>query len=163
MRLRQIEVINAIMLTGSVSAAARLINVTQPAVSRTLQHAEIQLGFPLFQRAKNRLLPTDEALTLYPYIERLFSQLDEVQRLAINLRFAKDIRKLRLLVVPALCYDVLPKDVLHNSLRSVIARPRAVLCVAFVANSTAIGCKKTPCAPSRSAPSHPHEGYAGHP
>ena len=51
MRLRHIEVFNAVMLTGSVSAAARMINVTQPAVSRTLQHAELQLGFPLFQRA----------------------------------------------------------------------------------------------------------------
>ncbi len=80
MRLRHIEVFNAIMLTGSVSAAARLINITQPAVSRTLQHAEIQLGFPLFQRAKGRLTPTTEALTLYPHIERLFAQLDEVQR-----------------------------------------------------------------------------------
>ena len=70
MRLRHIEVFNAIMLTGSVSAAARLINITQPAVSRTLQHAELQLGFPLFQRAKGRLTPTTEALTLYPHIER---------------------------------------------------------------------------------------------
>ena len=84
MRLRHIEVFNAVMLTGSVSEAARLINVTQPAVSRTLQHAEIQLGFPLFQRAKGRLTPTTEALTLFPHIERLFAQLDEVQRLALQ-------------------------------------------------------------------------------
>ena len=44
----------------------------------------------------------------------------------------------------------IPRDVLHNSLRSVIARPRAVHCVAFLANSRAIGRKKTPCGPSRS-------------
>ncbi|MEG2582851.1 LysR family transcriptional regulator, partial [Comamonas sp.] len=37
MRLRHIEVFHAVMQTGSVSAAARLTNVTQPAVSRTLQ------------------------------------------------------------------------------------------------------------------------------
>ena len=55
MRLRHIEVFNAVMQTGSVSAAARLINVTQPAVSRTLQHAELQMGFALFQRARGRL------------------------------------------------------------------------------------------------------------
>ena len=36
MRLRHIEVFNAVMVTGSVSGAARLINITQPAVSRTL-------------------------------------------------------------------------------------------------------------------------------
>jgi len=109
MRLRHIEVFNAIMLTGSVSAAARLINITQPAVSRTLQHAEIQLGFPLFQRAKGRLTPTTEALTLYPHIERLFTQLDEVQRLASSLRTASDVGELRILSVLALSYEVLPR------------------------------------------------------
>lgn len=109
MRLRHIEIFNAIMLTGSVSAAARLINVTQPAVSRTLQHAELQLGFPLFQRAKGRLTPTTEALALYPHIERLFSQLDEVQRLAANLRTGSDEGELRILSVLALSYEILPR------------------------------------------------------
>ncbi len=42
------------------------------------------------------------------------------------------------------------KDPLHNSLRSVVARARAVCGVAFFANSGAIGCKKAPCSPSRS-------------
>jgi DNA-binding transcriptional LysR family regulator len=109
MRLRHIEVFNAIMLTGSVSAAARLINITQPAVSRTLQHAEIQLGFSLFQRAKGRLTPSTEALALYPHIEKLFAQLDEVQRLAANLRSGSDAGELRILTVLALSYEVLPR------------------------------------------------------
>jgi len=109
MRLRHIEVFNAIMLTGSVSAAARLINITQPAVSRTLQHAELQLGFSLFARTKGRLTPTTEALTLYPHIERLFAQLDEVQRLATNLRSSGAAGELRILTVLALSYEVLPR------------------------------------------------------
>jgi DNA-binding transcriptional LysR family regulator len=109
MRLRHIEVFNAIMLTGSVSAAARLINITQPAVSRTLQHAEIQLGFALFQRAKGRLTPTTEALTLFPHIERLFAQLDEVQRLATSLRGGQVAGELRIVSVLALSYDILPR------------------------------------------------------
>lgn len=109
MRLRHIEVFNAVMLTGSVSAAARLINVTQPAVSRTLQHAEIQLGFALFQRQKGRLIPTTEALTLAPHIERLFAQLDEVQRLAANLRAGRGGGELRVLTVLALSYEILPR------------------------------------------------------
>lgn len=109
MRLRHIEVFNAIMLTGSVSAAARLINITQPAVSRTLQHAEIQLGFALFQRAKGRLTPTTEALTLFPHIERLFAQLDEVQRLATSLRGGQVAGELRIVTVLALSYEVLPR------------------------------------------------------
>lgn len=108
MRLRHIEVFNAVMLTGSVSGAARLINVTQPAVSRILQHAELQLGFALFQRNKGRLTATSEALTLYPHIERLFGMLDEVQRLAVNLRTGESAKELRLLTVLALSYEILP-------------------------------------------------------
>lgn len=110
MRLRHIEVFNAVMLTGSVSAAARLINVTQPAVSRTLQHAEIQLGFTLFQRVRGRLTPTAEAQTLYPHIERLFAQLDEVQRLAANLKSGRASQgQLRVLTILALSYEVFPR------------------------------------------------------
>ncbi len=109
MRLRHIEVFNAVMLSGSVSAAARMINVTQPAVSRTLQHAELQLGFPLFQRVGGRLRPTEEAQTLYPHIERLFAQLDEVQRLSASLRAGRGKGELRVLTVLALSYEVFPR------------------------------------------------------
>ena len=109
MRLRHIEVFNAVMLTGSVSAAARMIHVTQPAVSRTLQHAELQLGFALFQRAGGRLRPTLEAQTLYPHVERLFQQLDEVQRLSANLRAGPSKYELQVLTVLALSYEVMPR------------------------------------------------------
>ncbi len=109
MRLRHIEVFNAVMLTGSVSSAARLINVTQPAVSRILAHAELQLGFALFQRIKGRLAPTTEAQTLYPHIARLFAQLDEVQRLANTLKSGNREDGLHILSVLALSYEILPR------------------------------------------------------
>ena len=109
MRLRHIEVFNAVMLTGSVSAAARMINVTQPAVSRTLQHAELQLGFALFQRVRGRLKPTVEAQTLYPLIERLFTQLDEVHRLSASLQAGRGHGELRVLTVLALSYEIFPR------------------------------------------------------
>ena len=111
MRLRHIEVFNAVMLTGSVSAAARMINVTQPAVSRTLQHAELQLGFALFQRVGGRLRPTLEAQTLYPHVERLFQQLDEVQRLSANLRAGRSKHALQVLTVLAMSYEVMPRAI----------------------------------------------------
>ena len=109
MRLRHIEVFNAVMLTGSVSAEARLINVTQPAVSRILAHAELQLGFALFHRLKGKLVPTTEAQTLYPYIERLFTQLDDVQRLAASLKSDEREGELHVLSVLALSHEVLPR------------------------------------------------------
>ncbi|WP_313077393.1 LysR substrate-binding domain-containing protein [Melaminivora sp.] len=109
MRLRHIEVFNAVMLTGSVSAAARLINVTQPAVSRILAHAELQLGFALFQRTRGRLVPTREAQILHPHVEQLFAQLGDVQRLAARLRQEERKDELRILTVFALSFEVLPR------------------------------------------------------
>ncbi len=109
MRLRHIEVFNAVMHTGSVSAAARLINISQPAVSRTLQHAELQLGFALFQRSKGRLVPTSEALALLPHMEKLFAQLEEVQRLADSLRKGRATDELRIASVLALTHEILPR------------------------------------------------------
>lgn len=109
MRLRHVEVFNAVMLTGSVSGAARLLNVTQPAVSRTLQHAEIQLGFALFQRIRNRLVPTNEALTLYTHVERVFAELENVQRLSATLKAGTDTRELRIVSILTLGHEVLPR------------------------------------------------------
>ena len=99
MRLRHIEVFNAVMLTGTVSAAARQMNVTQPAVSRILAHAELQLGYPLFTRQRNRLAPTPEAQALYPEVQRLMSQLESVRRLSLALRSGEG-GTLRVMVVP---------------------------------------------------------------
>jgi DNA-binding transcriptional LysR family regulator len=111
MRLRHIEVFNAIMIAGTVSGAAKLINISQPAVSRLLQNAEIQLGFALFQRSKGRLIPTSEAIALHPRIEHLFSNLTDVQRLATSLKAGKTEASLTVLSILALSHEVLPRAV----------------------------------------------------
>lgn len=111
MRLRHIEVFNAVMVTGSVSGAARLINITQPAVSRTLKHAELQLGFPLFERVGGRLVATAEARSLFPLVDKLFTDLGEVRRLAQGLRTADSVKELRVQTVLALSYEVFPAAV----------------------------------------------------
>ena len=59
--LRQIEVFNAVMETGSVIGAAKVLNVSQPVVSRVLRHLEDQAKIRLFERAKGRLQATANA------------------------------------------------------------------------------------------------------
>ena len=83
MRLKQIEAFHAVMLTGSVSGAARLLHVTQPAITQTLQHAELQLGYALFTREGRRLTPTHEARQLFPEVQALML-LIRVQGLALQ-------------------------------------------------------------------------------
>lgn len=85
MNLRHLEVFHAIMRTGSVTAAARQLNISQPAVSSVLKHCETQLKMPLFMRAGTRLVPTPEALALYPDVAAIFDRLAAVDRLSQDL------------------------------------------------------------------------------
>ncbi|MCW4446562.1 LysR substrate-binding domain-containing protein [Vibrio splendidus] len=81
MNLRQLEVFYAIMQTGTVSGAARNLHVSQPNVTRILAHTEQQLGFGLFERVKGRLVPTVEAKTLLPEVEKVYQQLGQFRSL----------------------------------------------------------------------------------
>lgn len=106
MRLRHIEVVNAIRVTGTLKAAAALLSLTQPAITQILQSAERQLGYPLFDRVRGKLIPTKEAQLLFPEILRLDEQLQAVQRLAENLRGGTDDSSIRILAAPALAQTV---------------------------------------------------------
>jgi DNA-binding transcriptional LysR family regulator len=78
MNLRQMEVFHAIMIAGSVTGAARLLNVTQPTVSTVLKNCEDQLAFKLFNRVGGRLQPTPEADAIYPDIAGIFEKVEVV-------------------------------------------------------------------------------------
>jgi DNA-binding transcriptional LysR family regulator len=79
-------VLRAVMTAGTVTGAARLLNVTQPAVTKILQHAEDQLGLALFRRVKGRLQRTPEAIALEPEIERIYAGIDDLIALSRSLR-----------------------------------------------------------------------------
>ncbi|MBV8272345.1 MAG: LysR family transcriptional regulator [Cupriavidus sp.] len=106
MRLRQIEVFRAVMLTGTVSEAARLLHVSQPVVTRVLQHAESSLGFRLFDRQRGRLQPTPEAVALYGDVERLYGEIERVRRVSESLRH-KGAGRLRVAATPSLANPLL--------------------------------------------------------
>ena len=85
-KLRQLEVFHAIMTSGSVTGAAKLLYVSQPAVTSLLRYMEAQLGFRLFDRIKGRLYPTDEAQALFAEVDRVFESVRAVRNLAVDLR-----------------------------------------------------------------------------
>lgn len=107
MRLRHIEIFEAIRRTGSLTEAAAALHISQPAASKLLAHAEAQLGFKLFDRVKGRLVATREADILTPEIARLSQDLSSVRRLAANLRDRPN-GHLRLGCAPALGLGLLP-------------------------------------------------------
>lgn len=63
-KLRQLEVFDALLKSGSVTHAAERLNVSQSAVSVALSNLESELGFRLFYRSKGYFAPTSEALLL---------------------------------------------------------------------------------------------------
>lgn len=107
MRLRHIEIFQAIRQTGSISAAAQLLHVSQPAVTKVLQHAEQQLGFALFLRVRGKLQATPEALELEREVDKVSESLQGVRRLAQSLR-REPGHSLRVGATPALALSLLP-------------------------------------------------------
>lgn len=107
MRLRQIEVFRATMIAGSVSEAARMLHVSQPVVSRVLRHAEIGLGFALFERVRGRLAPTPEARALYVQVGRAWGEIERIEALSRNLRRGSS-GLLRVAATPSLATSLLP-------------------------------------------------------
>ena len=110
MRFRQIEVFHAVYTTGSISAAARKLHVTQPAVSKVLHHTQAQLGLTLFELVRGRLVATEQAHALYREVGEIHERLAALDKAVGNLRqLAGGL--LRLGCVPSLGQHVIPAAV----------------------------------------------------
>src|SRR5438270_8015126 len=105
---RQLEAFRAVMLTGSMSAAADMIGVTQPAMSRLIRDLQRSLDLKLFEKRGARLVPTGEAHSLYREVERSFVGLDRIGQAAIELR-QRRAGALRVAALPALANGFLPR------------------------------------------------------
>jgi DNA-binding transcriptional LysR family regulator len=107
MRLRYIELFHAVLTTGSLTGAAKLLDISQPAASKALQHAEDKLGFALFSRVRGRLQPTQQALLLRDRIEKIIQDVHELQRLTTNMGQPGSC-PLRVTCTPTLALALLP-------------------------------------------------------
>ena len=110
MDYRQLEIFRAVMQTGSVTAAARTLNLSQPAVTKILQRTEDQLRFSLFERVKGRLVPTAEAHALFPEVERVFDDLRGVRQVVASLRETRS-GALTIVTIPTLGWAALPRAI----------------------------------------------------
>lgn len=76
---RQISVFSAVMRLGGASAASEFLNISQPAISKTLALMEAEIGYELFRRTGRGLKPTAEALALRPHVDRVLTEFDRLQ------------------------------------------------------------------------------------
>lgn len=99
--LRQVEAFKAVMEHGSISVAAEVLRVSQPAVSKMIAHLEADTELALFERVKGRLAATERGLRLYDEIDRIFSGVQQVEN-AIDAIRRLDQGRIAIGVLPAL-------------------------------------------------------------
>lgn len=64
--LRHLKAVIAVAESGTISAAARSVNLTQPAITQAIAKLERQIGMPLFERTPGAMQPTEAATILIP-------------------------------------------------------------------------------------------------
>lgn len=79
MKYHQIEAFYQVMLTGSISKAAKNLGRTQPAVSMTISTLEDQLTTILFDRHAGRITPRAEADVLFEQVSPLMTQINDIR------------------------------------------------------------------------------------
>jgi len=108
--LRQIEVIRAIMVTGTVGGAARLLNVSSPGISRVMKHAEATLGIKLFSRRHGRYAPSPEAHDIFAQVNAVYDKVGDLQYVIRRLSQGVD-SELRVGSVPSISNVMVPRAI----------------------------------------------------
>ena len=107
MRWRQLQAFRETMLTGTVSAAAEIMGVSQPAVSRLIDALEESLEMTLFDRATGRLVPTAEARLFHAELQKAFDSYDRLATVARDIKFGRR-GSLHVACLPAIGLGFLP-------------------------------------------------------
>ncbi|MGB9393190.1 MAG: LysR family transcriptional regulator [Pseudolabrys sp.] len=108
--LRQIEVIRAIMVTGTVGGAARLLNVSSPGVSRLMKHAETLVGVKLFSRRGGRYSPTPQANAIFSQINGVYDKVEDLQFVISRIKRGANT-ELKIGSVPSIANVMVPRAI----------------------------------------------------
>jgi LysR family transcriptional regulator, nitrogen assimilation regulatory protein len=81
--LRQLTALVTVAEVGSVTKAARLLHVVQPAITRQIRTLEKEIGVPLFDRTRHGMVPTSAGEVL---VERARRALHELERARAEIR-----------------------------------------------------------------------------
>jgi DNA-binding transcriptional LysR family regulator len=110
MNLKHIEAFRAVMVSGSMTAAAKALFTSQPNVSRLIAQLERETGLQLFQRSGVRLIPTSEGTAFFREVERAFVGLQGLANAAAQIRNLGSGR-LRIAAMPSAGMTLVPHAV----------------------------------------------------
>ncbi|WP_235025580.1 LysR substrate-binding domain-containing protein [Caballeronia terrestris] len=108
--LRHLEAFRAIMVRKSVTAAAEMLEVTQPVVTRLLADLEDRIGLVLFLREKGRLVPTAEAALLFADVHQSLVGIERIANAASNLKTLK-LGHIEIAAAPTMAHSFLPRAI----------------------------------------------------
>lgn len=109
-QFRQFQAFHSIIETGTVTAAAEALGISQPGISNLLAQLERKTKIKLFVRSKGRLLPTPEATVLYREIDTVVRGLDHVNQAVVDLQNQK-AGQLQVATNHALAFGFMPREI----------------------------------------------------
>lgn len=130
---RQVDAFRTVVSTGTVTEAAAMLGVSQPAVSRLISDLESEVGFQLFQRSGRVLVPTEEARLLVGEVRQAISGMEHIKQAAIAIgRFGH--ARLTLVTTPTFSTQLAP-DLISSFAN---ARPEAMARMEIEANDDTV-------------------------
>lgn len=108
--LRQIEVIRAVMVAGTINRAAKLLNVSAPGVSRLMKYTEKSLGVRLFDRRHGRYVPALEANDVFAQINAVYKKVEDLQFTVKRLESGHG-SELKVASVPSIANMMVPRAI----------------------------------------------------
>ncbi len=104
---KQIDAFRTVISTGTVTEAAEVLGISQPAVSRLVSDLESEVGFSLFQRSGRALVPTEEARLLVNEVRQAVSGMEHIKQSATAIRHFGHAR-LSLVTTPSFASQLAP-------------------------------------------------------
>lgn len=80
LKLRHLVLVDVLSTQGTVVGAAKTLHVTQPVVTRSLQHLEHVLGVSLYDRGPRGLVPTEFGIAFTSHARAVIAQLAQAAR-----------------------------------------------------------------------------------
>ena len=105
---RQVDAFRIVVSTGTVTEAAEVLGISQPAVSRLISDFESEVGFQLFRRSGRALVPTDEARLLVSEVRQAISGMEHIKEVAASIGQFGHAR-LSIVTTPAFSLQLVPK------------------------------------------------------
>ncbi|GAA0779873.1 LysR family transcriptional regulator [Castellaniella ginsengisoli] len=126
MEIRQLEALNAIVTSGSVTAAGRMLGRSQPVVSRQISDLEAELGFLLFARTRPAITLTEEGAEFHQEVRGILADLHQLETRVQGMRSGQ-VRPLRILASVDLARGLLPEALARVDRFSSVFRQRLII------------------------------------